>query len=114
MYPELTTEQLTLLTFKMVSFDTDRRQLTTTSAARSHPTVARFSFHRKVSPNEFCPRGRARALRRRRYVTAMQNIADRLIRSLVAQIGEGPGDSRRAGSPWPYERSGPRGGLPGP
>jgi hypothetical protein len=30
-------------------------QWTTTSAARSRPTVARFSLHRKVSPNEFCP-----------------------------------------------------------
>jgi hypothetical protein len=41
-----------------------------------------------VNPNEFCPRGRALALRRWRYAAAAQNIADGLIRSLVAQIGQ--------------------------
>ena len=43
--------------------------------------------HHEVSANEFCPRGRSLALRRRRYATTPQNIADRLIRNLVTQIG---------------------------
>ena len=44
--------------------------------------------HRKVNPNEFCPRGRALALRRWRYAAAAQNIANGLIRNRVAQIGQ--------------------------
>jgi hypothetical protein len=48
--------------------------------------------HRKVSANEFCPRGRSLALRRRRHAMTTQNIADRLIRNLVAQIRQSSSD----------------------
>ncbi len=45
---------------------------------------------RQVSPNESRPRGRALALRRRRQAVTPQDIADRLIRNLVPQIGQRP------------------------
>jgi hypothetical protein len=55
--------------------------------------------HRKVSANEFCPRRRALALRRWRHAMATQNIADRLIRNLVAQIRQSSSD-RVWGAKW--------------
>jgi hypothetical protein len=45
------------------------------------------SQHGEVSPNEFCPRRRSLALRRRWYAVTPQNIADRLIGNLVTEIG---------------------------
>jgi hypothetical protein len=56
---------------RISSFDTDRMKLATTLAATGHRTVARFSFHRKASPNKFYSRGRAGARRRRRHVVAI-------------------------------------------
>jgi hypothetical protein len=47
---------------------------------------------REVDANEFCPRGPAFALRRRRYAVTTQHVADCLIRDLMSQIGERPDD----------------------
>jgi hypothetical protein len=47
---------------------------------------------REVDANEFCPRGPAFALRRRRYTVTAQNITDRLIGDFMSQIGERPDD----------------------
>src|SRR5450830_244764 len=46
--------------------------------------------HRQVSQNECRPGGRVLALRRGRQTVALQNIADRLIRDLMPQIGQRP------------------------
>src|SRR5664280_1651835 len=46
--------------------------------------------HRQVSPNECCPSHRAFAHWRGRHTVALQNIADRLIRDLMPQIGQRP------------------------
>src|SRR5450830_179240 len=48
--------------------------------------------HRQVSPNECRPGGRVLALRRGRQTVTAQNIADRLIRYLMPQIGQRPHD----------------------
>ena len=53
----------------------------------------------EMSPNEFCPCGRSPPLRRRRYAASRQNIADRLIRNLVAEIGQCPSDAVIAPGP---------------
>jgi hypothetical protein len=45
-----------------------------------------------VDPNEFCPRGPAFALRRRRYTLTAQHVADRLIRDIMSQIAESSDD----------------------
>jgi hypothetical protein len=76
--------------------------------------------HRKLSPNEFCLRRRALALRRRWYAVATQNIADGLIRNLVAEIDRCPSDLVIAPGPVLLamrtirsSMSLPMGGLPG-
>jgi hypothetical protein len=56
--------------------------------------------HREVSPNEFGPGGRALALRRWWYAATAQNIADRLIRDHVAQIGQSPDNPVIAPAPF--------------
>jgi len=57
-----------------------------------HGEEIRPRQHREVSPNEGRPGRRVLALWRRRYPVTTQNVANRLVRNLMPQIGECPND----------------------
>ena len=64
----------------------------------SHQSAQSENLHaEEIGPcqyaNERRPRRRALPLRGRRYAVAPQNIADRLVRHLVPQVGQRPHDS---------------------